>query len=85
MTDEEVEAYDYVGNVIRTLNKSKEFFVNVIEESQEEKERFISLISRVISKENANSFRLALEYIFFIDLKKTIFFPILDINAIFNL
>ena len=79
MTDEEVEAYDYVGNVIRTLNKSKEFFVNVIEESQEEKERYISLISRVISKEELDSFLSASKNLYYLkkvnDLESSILVP----------
>ena len=79
MTDEEVEAYDYVGNVIRTLNKSKEFFVNVIEESQEEKKRFISLISRVISKEELDSFLSASKNLYYLkkvnDLESSILVP----------
>ena len=43
------------------------------------------LYHTVINKQNANSFRLALEYILLSDFVNTIIDPILDIKAIFNL
>lgn len=50
-TEGRIECLDYTESLLTSINNSKEFFIASIEEREEEKEKFITIMSTILSKE----------------------------------
>lgn len=50
-TEEKIECLNYTTSLLNLINKSKDFFITSLEENEDEKDTFITIMSTIFSKE----------------------------------
>ena len=50
-TEEKIECLNYTTSLLNLINKSKDFFITSLEENEDEKDTFVTIMSTIFSKE----------------------------------